>query len=514
MDIELTTRGANLAGASLLALGVTASGRLTPSGALLDADVVDKLERLLAAGELKPQAGARLLVFGLLAEPQHKILLVSLGPGEMVSEAHYRAALRATAAAVADSPGRDAVVTLTEVEVEGRSAEWRVEQAARILAEGGYRFALPMQAGADAGTRLRPTGVRLVLPSRISRSHETAARRGLAVAEGVFLARDLANMPSNICSARYLADTARKVGDKFGFLVEVFERAELEKLGMDALVSLGRAPHADCRMIVAHYRGGSPATRAIVLVGQGLIAGGAGPDATKFDMSGAAAVFGALWVAARLRLALNIVALVPAAETGEAAAGNRAGDVIRSLSGRTIELKGSGARGRLVLCDGLSYAEHFDPVAVVDVAALSAPSAGALGSHASALFANDTDLARELVESGIEAGDRAWQLPLWDDQSALDSEVADLSDPGGPMPEAVTTACFLSRFAPNVKWAHLDVAGTAAHAAAGKGATGRPVPLLAAFLIHRAEMRARHQEGASDGGARLPAAHEPPLSPP
>ena len=289
-------------------------------------------------------------------------------------------------------------------------------------------------------------------------------------------------------------DTAGILAGEFGFEVEVLERADMEKLGMGSALSVGRASYAPCKFIVMKYSKGG-AAKPIVLVGKGMTfdTGGvslkpsAGLDEMKFDMCGGGTVLGVFRTVARLGLPINLVGAVMAVENMPGGNASRPGDVVRSMSGITIEILNTDAEGRLVLCDALTYVERFDPACVIDIATLTGACVIALGAHASGLFANDEALAAELLAAGMATGDRAWQMPVWDDYiGQLKSNFADLSNLGGPPAGSITAALFLSKFATKYKWAHLDIAGTSSVSGDAKGATGRPVPLLAEFLLSRA----------------------------
>jgi len=313
------------------------------------------------------------------------------------------------------------------------------------------------------------------------------------------LAKDLGNLGGNVCNPAFMAQTAQSLGQEFKFPVEVLERADMEKLGMGSALSVGRASYQPCKFIVMHYRGGEATAQPIVLVGKGLtfdtggisLKPGADLDEMKYDMSGGGTVLGTVKTIARLALPINVVGIIPAIENMPGGNACRPGDVVTSMSGQSIEILNTDAEGRLILCDALTYAERFQPACVIDIATLTGACVIALGSHASGLFANDDGLAAELLTSGVESGDRAWQLPLWDEyQSQLKSNFADMSNLGGRPAGAITGACFLARFTKAYKWAHLDIAGTASVSGDAKGATGRPVPLLSEFLIRRAGVRA------------------------
>jgi leucyl aminopeptidase len=268
----------------------------------------------------------------------------------------------------------------------------------------------------------------------------------------------------------------------------------MEKLGMHSALSVGRASYSPCKFIVMKYNGGG-AAKPVVLVGKGMTfdTGGvslkpsAGLDEMKYDMCGGGTVLGVFRTVARLGLPINLVGAVMAVENMPGGNASRPGDVVRSMSGITIEILNTDAEGRLVLCDALTYVERFDPACVIDIATLTGACVIALGAHASGLFANDEALAAELLAAGMATGDRAWQMPLWDDYiGQLKSNFADMTNLGGPPAGSVTAALFLSKFATKYKWAHLDIAGTSSVSGDAKGATGRPVPLLAEFLLSRA----------------------------
>ncbi len=312
------------------------------------------------------------------------------------------------------------------------------------------------------------------------------------------LAKDLGNLPGNICNPSYLAETARALGKEFKFDVEVLEREDMKKLGMGAALSVGQGSAQPCKFIVMNYKRGGKA-QPVVLVGKGVtfdtggisLKPGANMDEMKFDMCGAASVFGAMKTVARLELPINVVAIVPAVENMPGSNATRPGDVVTSMSGQTIEVLNTDAEGRMTLADALTYAERYNPAYVIDVATLTGACVIALGNITTGLFANDDELAEQLLESGNDTGDRAWRLPMFDEyQDLLKSNFADMSNLGGRPAGAITAACFLKRFADKYKWAHMDIAGTNAVSGDAKGATGRPVPMLTEFLIARAENRA------------------------
>jgi leucyl aminopeptidase len=498
MDIILETASPEQLGTAVLVVGAFADGPLPPSTRRIDEVSKGKLSALIERGDLEGRTGASLLLYDPPGVAAERVLLVSLGPRDQFGDQAFRDALGGAAKALAVGAAQDAAVTLADVELPSRSLAWRLEQASRLLTDGAYRFDAPglgRTPPQDRGART----ISLLVADKANPELERAVRRGQAVAEGMALTKDLGNLGGNVCNPAYLARSAQALGQEFKFAVDVLERDDMEKLGMGSALSVGRASYQPCKFIVMHYRGGEETAKSIVLVGKGVtfdtggisLKPGADLDEMKYDMSGGGSVLGTFKTIARLALPINIVGIVPAVENMPGGNASRPGDVVTSMSGQTIEILNTDAEGRLALCDALTYAERFEPACVIDIATLTGACVIALGNVASGLFANDDDLAAELLACGADSGDRAWQLPLWDDyQSQLKSNFADMSNVGGRSAGAVTAACFLARFTKAYKWAHLDIAGTASVSGDAKGATGRPVPLLSEFLIRRAGARA------------------------
>jgi leucyl aminopeptidase len=324
---------------------------------------------------------------------------------------------------------------------------------------------------------------------------EQALAQGTAISAGMALAKDLANLPGNICTPSYLAEQAMALKKgKRRLRVQVLDEAEMEKLGMGALLSVSRGSEQPARLISLEYRGADKGVKPVVLVGKGITFDTGGisikpseaMDEMKFDMCGAASVLGTLQACADMGLAINVVGIIAAAENMPSGRASRPGDIVTTLSGKTVEILNTDAEGRLVLCDALSYARRFDPQVLIDIATLTGACIIALGHHPSGLLANEDGLADALLAAGETSGDRVWRLPLWDDyQEQLKSNFADLANIGGRPAGTITAACFLSRFTEDYHWAHLDIAGTAWRSGKEKGATGRPVPLLAQYLLDR-----------------------------
>jgi leucyl aminopeptidase len=481
----------------VLVIGAFADGSLPPVSETIDSASAGKIATAVLRGDLGRKAGSALTLYDLPGVAATRVLLISLGPRDKFDEIAYRKALGGAAKALADGRSAEVSVTLAENNVNKRSLAWRLQHATRILGDGAYRFTATRTVGEDEKGR-GPRRVVFLTSGAVTPELEAAVRRGEAIAEGMRVAKDLGNLPGNICNPAYLAETARALGKAFKFDVDVLERSDMEKLGMGAALAVGRGSDQACKFIVMQYERGKPDDHPVVLVGKGVTFDTGGislkpsdaMDEMKFDMCGAASVFGALTTIARLGLPTNVVGIVPAVENMPGPNASRPGDVVTSMSGQTVEILNTDAEGRLALCDALTYAERFDPACVVDIATLTGACVIALGKVTSGLMANDDSLAAELLDCGTETGDRAWQLPMFDDyQDLLKSNFADVSNLGGRPAGAITAGCFLARFAGNYKWAHLDIAGTNALSGDAKGATGRPVPLLTEFLLRRVQSK-------------------------
>lgn len=368
--------------------------------------------------------------------------------------------------------------------------------AQRAAAAAAYRFTACKTGDEDA-----PAWSESIfwLDDADSKSIQAAFQDGSAVARAMDFVRDLANAPANLCTPEYLAQTAQKRAEKLGATAIIHDKKAIEKIGMGSFLSVARGSYAEPYFIELHYQGAGKDDAPVVLVGKGItfdsggisLKPGAGMDEMKYDMCGAASVIAVFCAAAEAKLPLNLIALAPACENMPSGRANRPGDIVTALDGTTIEILNTDAEGRLILCDALAYAAQFSPRAVIDTATLTGACVIALGHTASGIMANDDALAEELLAAARESGDKAWQLPLWDDyREQLKSPFADLANIGGRPAGTITAAAFLSHFAEKYPWAHIDIAGTAWTSGEQKGATGRPVPLLLRYLRRLAEKTA------------------------
>ncbi|MHB8823481.1 MAG: leucyl aminopeptidase [Thiobacillus sp.] len=477
-------------------VGVFESRKL--SGPAIDIDRASDgyLSDILRGGDMEGKAGSVLLLHKVPNILADRVLLVGLGKERDFHEKAYRDAIACAVKTLRDTGSMEAAITLSEIPVKKRDVTWNIEQAVISAHDALYRFDRMKSKPEEARRPLKR------ITFAVSRRGElkfgdAGLARGLAIARGINLAKDLGNTPSNICTPEYLAGEAKKVAKAHGFGCEILDYAACDKLGMGSFLSVGKGSDKPPRFIVLKHDGGKKGDKPVVLVGKAVTfdAGGislkpAGEmDEMNYDMSGGGAVIGAFRAIGELGLALNVVGLIPACENMPDANANKPGDIVTSMSGQTIEILNTDAEGRLILCDALTYAERFEPDAVVDLATLTGACVIALGAHPSALFSNHDPLAREIEHAADHAWDRVWRMPLWDDyQDQLKSSLADMANIGGRPAGSVTAACFLSRFAKKYHWAHLDIAGTAWKGGReNKGSTGRPVSLLVHFLLNRAQ---------------------------
>ena len=476
-------------------VGVFETRKLTLAGEMIDRVAKGYLSDILRRGDLEGKCGSTLLLHNVPSTLCDRVLLVGLGKERDFRENEYRQALKAAIKTLNETGSLEAVIYLTELGVKKRDVTWRIEQAVIVAMETVYRFDKLKSKQDDVRRPLRKLTLSVQRRNEIQEA-ENAVISGQAIAHGMNLAKDLGNLPGNICTPTYLAEQAKGLGKTYGLKVEVFDTPEIEKLGMGSFLSVAKGSRQPPKLIVLHHNGGAKKAPPVVLVGKGITfdAGGislkpaAEMDEMKYDMCGAASVLGVFKAIAQMQLPLNVVGIIPTCENLPDGAANKPGDVVTSMSGQTIEILNTDAEGRLILCDALTYAERFEPQAVVDIATLTGACVIALGHHASGLFSNNDPLARELLHAADAAYDRAWHMPLWEDyQEQLKSNFADMANIGGRAGGSITAACFLSRYAKKYDWAHLDIAGTAWKSGVEKGATGRPVPLLTHFLMKRAQ---------------------------
>ncbi|HRE16906.1 MAG TPA: leucyl aminopeptidase [Rhodocyclaceae bacterium] len=475
-------------------VGVYESRKLTLAAELLDKAADGYLSEILRRGDLDGKTGSTLVLHNVPGVISERIALVSLGKEREFDEKAFRTVLRAGIKCLRETGATDAAIFLTEIQLKKRSLAWRIRQATQIALDSAYRFD-DFKSKKDENKRQLKKIIFAVDRRNEHAEAEEGVLQGNAIAQGMALTRNLGNLPPNVCTPTYLAEQAKALAKEFKLGCEVLEKKDMEKLGMHSLLAVAKGSHQPPKLIVLHYKGSKAADKPVVLVGKGITFDTGGislkpapeMDEMKYDMCGAASVLGTMRAVAGMKLPINLTVVVPTTENMPGGGATRPGDIVTSMSGQTIEILNTDAEGRLILCDALTYSERFEPDTVIDVATLTGACLVALGNVASGLLSNHEPLARELLHAGEESGDRAWQLPLWDDyQDQLKSPFADMGNIGGKLAGTITAACFLSRFTKKFDWAHLDIAGTAWNSGANKGATGRPVPLLTYYLMKRA----------------------------
>jgi len=453
------------------------------------------ISAVLKRGDLAGKLGQTLLLHSLPGLKAERVLLVGSGKDEALGDRAWRKLVASVAGVLKGLNGGDAVLALDDIAVSNRDAHYgKYRLLAETLQDGEYVFDRFKSQKAEPRALKKVT---LLADKAGLAEVERAVKHATAIATGMAFTRDLGNLPPNLCHPSFLAEQAKELGKAHkGLKVEVLDEKKIKDLGMGAFYAVGQGSDQPPRLIVLNYQGGKKADKPFVLVGKGItfdtggisLKPGAGMDEMKYDMCGAASVFGTLRAVLELQLPINLVCLLACAENMPSGGATRPGDIVTTMSGQTVEILNTDAEGRLVLCDALTYAERFKPQAVIDIATLTGACIVALGSHTSGLMGNNDDLVGQLLDAGKRADDRAWQLPLFDEyQEQLDSPFADMGNIGGPKAGTITAGCFLSRFAKAYNWAHMDIAGTAwVSGGKDKGATGRPVPLLTQYLLDRA----------------------------
>jgi leucyl aminopeptidase len=481
--------------ADCLVIGIFEARELGAEARAVDRAVRGRLKQLLNRGDFGGRAGESLLLTDLPGLRASRLLLVGLGAAKGYHRRAWRRALGTAVAALARTRVASAVVALERPDDRELDAYTLARSAAEACGASLYRIN-------DLKTGKRAPAPALTRASfgPFASDSLADARRGLgdgiAMAESASLLRNIANLPGNICTPRYLAAQAAQLARTHRSVrARSLNEAQIRRLKMGCFLAVTRGSAEPPRFIILEHRGGRRGAPPLVLVGKGVTFDSGGisikdanaMDEMKFDMCGAATVLAAFDLAARLRLRLNLVGLIPACENMPGGRAIKPGDIVTSADGQTVEILNTDAEGRLILCDALHYARRYRPAAVIDMATLTGACVVALGAHHTGIMGNDDELAQELVASGKRADDRAWQLPLTEEYGEqLKTNFADVANVAGRDGGAITAAAFLGRFTKGLKWAHLDIAGTAWLSGSQKSATGRPLALLGDFLIRRA----------------------------
>ncbi len=453
------------------------------------------LHQLAKKSGFKGEAGSTLVFHNLPGIKALRVMLVGVGKKKEINAKTTREVIEAVVKRLQQENCTNAIITLPLEETAAETHYSLIRETALYSENSVYRFD---ECKSKPSKQKLVGKITLITAGIDNQLAKKAVAHGKAIADGMKLARDLSNLPGNICTPTYLAGKAQKLARKYAkFSSKILDEKEMKKLKMDSLLSVSRGSRQPAKLIIMEHKGGKKDQQPVVLVGKGLTfdAGGISlkppgkMDEMKYDMCGSASVFGALQACADLKLPLNVVGIIPSSENMPDGDANKPGDIVTSMAGLTIEVLNTDAEGRLILCDALTYAERYNPAVVIDIATLTGACIVALGHHTSGLMANNQKLADELIEAGNQADDKAWQLPLGDEyQKQLKSNFADIANIGGPAAGSITAGCFLSHFTEEYTWAHLDIAGTAWQSGHNKGATGRPVPLLVNYLLNKAKL--------------------------
>jgi leucyl aminopeptidase len=473
-------------------VGIHENAAMTAPARELDRAAGGAIGRVLRRGDFGGKAGEVLPIMHARG-PAERVLLVGLGARKGYNRKIYRRAVAAATQWLAKGGATDAISYLAVEAVPGLEPYYAARQAVESVESSLYRIP-------DLKTGRQPPRPKLArFGIAVAKADLESARRGVrdgrGIAAGMALTRDLANLPANVCTPTHLASRARQLAREHKSIrARVLDVRAIRRLKMGSFLSVTRGSDEPPRLIVLEYRGGRRGAAPVALVGKGITfdTGGIslkqppGMDEMKFDMTGAASVFGAVKALATIGAAVNVVGIVPTCENMPSGRATKPGDIVRSMSGKTIEVLNTDAEGRLILCDGISYARRFKPRAVVDIATLTGACVIALGAHYCGLFSPDEKLAGALSAAGERADDRAWRMPVAEEYSELlKSNFADMANVAGREAGAITAACFLWKFTEGLRWAHLDIAGTAYLTGSQKGSTGRPVPLLVDWLLHK-----------------------------
>lgn len=476
-----------------LILGVQNGTQLTPSGITLDKQSGGYLTKILQRGDLRTENGSTLLLFDVPQISAERVLLIQCGSSLEDPQA-YRKILSKMMAALSQNNIKEAHCYLTELNIPNKNVAWKIQQTIEICGSNCYRFD-QLKSKKDPAPALQKISFEIANPEELFLAQQ-AVNYGEALVAGMNCVKDLGNLPPNICTPTYLAEQALNLSQQFNTIkTTILDEKEMANLGMGSLLSVTKGSTEPAKLITVEYKGADANKRPVVLVGKGVTfdTGGislkAPPnmDEMKYDMCGGASVLATIKSAALLKLPMNIVAIVPATENCPDSKASKPGDIVKSLSGQTVEILNTDAEGRLILCDALTYAAKFNPEVVIDVATLTGAVIMTFGHIGAGIFSNNDELCHELITAGDNSCDRLWRLPLWNDyDEMINSNFADIANIASHNDaKSIIGATFLARFTKEYKWAHLDVAGTAFQGGKEKGATGRPVPVLLQYLWDR-----------------------------
>ncbi len=473
-----------------LVVAIWNKGTLSDEAKQIDIAASKTISKILKSGDFIGKLGETQLIHNPAGISAKRVLLVGAGDKKKLSGKAVAKLMSSALKVIRASQASSVHFAFNNITISDRDGNWLAARVSQETEIANYRYDTTKSKKAKA---YATKSVSLSSLSGARRKNlEGSLKRGKAIGRAVNRARELGNLPGNICTPTYLAQQATLLADRNrSITTQILSEKQMARLGMGSLLSVGHGSAEESKLIIIRHKGAKADSKPFAIVGKGItfdtggisLKSGAAMDEMKFDMCGAASVVATMGAVADLKLPINIVGVVAAAENMPSDRATKPGDIVTSMSGKTIEILNTDAEGRLVLCDALTYVEKFKPRSIIDIATLTGAAVATFGSHVNALLSNNDELVDILIDCGEEVLDRAWQLPLWDEyQSMLNSNFADIANIGGPRAGTITAACFLSRFTEKQKWAHLDIAGSAWHSGAQKGATGRPVSLLVEYL--------------------------------
>ncbi|VFP88769.1 leucyl aminopeptidase [Candidatus Erwinia haradaeae] len=485
---------------SSIVIAIFESRQLSPTAEHLDKISNGYLSSLLRHDALEGKIGQSLLLYNVPNVLSKRILLIGCGKQNEMDLQKYRKIMHTIITKLNDSGSMEAVLFLIEPNLSEEKVYWSIRQLIESAHETLYSFNQFKQRSSTTQPILRKITFNVSGQNQWTASIE-AIQHSLAIAKGIKIAKDLGNMPPNICNSSYLTLLANQLATTYNNYIttHIINEKEMDSLSMNAYLAVGSGSKNESLMSIIKYKGHLDTNaRPIVLVGKGVTFDSGGVSLKpgknmhhmKYDMCGAAAVYAIMNIIADLKLPLNVIGVLASCENMPGSRAYRPGDILTTMSGQTVEVLNTDAEGRLILCEALTYINRFNPEIVIDIATLTGACVIALGNHMSGLLSNYDPLVNELITASKQANDHVWHLPISKTyQKQIDSKFADIANIGEGEAGAITAACFLARFTKKYHWAHLDIAGTAWDSKNNTGATGRPVALLSQFLLNRSHLK-------------------------
>jgi len=493
MEYFTTTSKASRRAVDCVVVGVYERNKLSSGAEDINTASKGEIKNRIKSGDVSGTVGRCTILTNVPGVKADRVAVVGLGKSSKLNATSFKKAVTAAIQAISQTKAKSVLNCLALEPVDGASPYYLARHTAEAASDVLYSFTQMKSGRKKAGSSLKTIGLAIARRSDAAKSMR-GADHGEGIAAGVALAKDLGNLPANVCTPSYLARTAKKLAAGNGKLTtKIINEAEMKRLGMGSLLSVTAGTAEPAKLIVMQYKGAG-GDKPVVLVGKGVtfdtggisLKPGPAMDEMKYDMCGAAGVIGTMAAIASMKLPINVNVVVPAVENMPGSVATKPGDIVKSMSGQTIEVLNTDAEGRLILCDALTYSRRFKPAAIIDVATLTGACVVALGAHRSAIMSHSDTLRGEIFAAGEASEDRGWPMPLGDEYAAqLKSNFADMANIGGAGGGAVTAGCFLGKFTDGMNWAHLDIAGVAWKSGAKKGASGRPVPMLSQLLLER-----------------------------